>query len=139
MNSISSARGKAFFWSAALWLVLGLGVVSSFSASERWWYSAGWFFLFWTLVLLDLALIAGLVGAMVSWQESSDKARMGIRVAVLGLLKVLWLVIFGAILILKRGIPTPSLLVGLGTLIVVPLFGGLVWSYQASSPDRAAR
>jgi hypothetical protein len=92
--------------------------------------SVGWFFLFWILGVADLATIAALVFSMVTWQDTGDRARMGIRIAVLGIAKVTLLLIFGAILFLRHGIPQSSLLVGLATLIVVPLLGGFAWSFQ---------
>lgn len=131
MNSIVRAPLKCFLWSGIIWFFLGLGFVLWISIPDLRWVAGGWFSLFWVLVMVDFATIAGLVGSMLLWQDSSDRARLGVRVAVLGVLKVLWLVLFGAILFLKHGIPNPSLLVGLGTLIIVPLFGGLAWSFQA--------
>jgi hypothetical protein len=94
-----------------------------------------WFSIFWLLCASDLAVIAGLVLSLVSWSDSMDKVRLGLRVGILVLLKMLFLMIFGVILFRKNGIPQSSLLVGLGTLIAVPLMGGMFWTFQGTHRD----
>ncbi len=124
---------KPFLWAGVAWLGLGLAGIWALSAPESRASSIAWFTVFWILGMADLATIAALVFSMVTWQDSDDRARMGIRVAILGIAKITLLLIFGAILFLRHGIPQSSLLVGLATLIVVPLFGGLAWSFQGKT------
>lgn len=130
MKSSEGKQLKPFAWAGAAWLVLGMVGIMVLSSPESRMMSVGWFFLFWILGVADLATIAALVFSMVTWQDTGDRARMGIRIAVLGIAKVTLLLIFGAILFLRHGIPQSSLLVGLATLIVVPLLGGFAWSFQ---------
>jgi len=124
---------RPFFWAGLAWLGMGLVVMGLISAPENRLALTGWFTLFWLLGMADLATIAALVFSMVTWQDTDDKARMGIRVAILGIAKITLLLIFGAILFLRHGIPQSSLLVGLATLIVVPLLGGFAWSFQGKA------
>jgi len=130
MNLSAQAQLRPFLWTGLGWLGLSLTGLSALGAPEQRTVVLAWFVLFWLLAMLDLGTIAGLVFSIVSWEESSDRLRVGIRVGSLAVLKIALLVIFGGILFLKHGIPQSSLLVGLGTLIVVPLFGGLLWSFQ---------
>ncbi|MBU6375339.1 MAG: hypothetical protein KGQ59_05045 [Bdellovibrionales bacterium] len=119
-----------FLGAAGIWLVLGLGLIFFVSDPESRVLAFGWFLLLWFLALADFVTIAALVFSIVYWEGTPDKARLGIRMGLLGVLKVGLLVIFGTILSLRHGIPTSSLLVGTGTLIVVPIFGGLAWSFK---------
>lgn len=130
MKTSQGKQLKPFAWAGATWLVLGIAGIVVLTSPENRMASIGWFFLFWILGVADLATIAGLVYSMVTWQDTGDKARIGIRIAVLAIAKVTLLLIFGAILFLRHGIPQSSLLVGLATLIVVPLLGGFAWSFQ---------
>ncbi len=121
---------KPFSLTALVWLVVGSGLAFWMGSGEVSWITLlGWFLTFWLLSSLDLLAIAALVSAMGSWQDGVDRVRLGVRLAALAVLKMGLLGIFGAILFLNRGIPHSSLLVGLATLIVVPLFGGLAWSF----------
>jgi len=136
MRSSEGKQLRPFIGAGAIWLVLGLVGISVLSGPDARVPSLAWFFLFWLLGMADLATIAALVFSMVTWQDTGDKARMGIRVLFLGMAKVGLLLIFGAILFLRHGIPQSSLLVGLATLIVVPILGGFAWSFQGKrSPE----
>lgn len=130
MKNPEAKQFTPFLWAGASWLILGAALVWFVSHPEGGAGSLGWFFLFWSLGMADLSIIAGLVFSMVTWQDAHDKTRMGIRIAILGIAKVALLLIFGAILFLRHGIPQSSLLVGLATLIIVPLLGGFAWSFQ---------
>lgn len=131
-TSEAKSQWKPFVLAALVWLATG-SALAFWMASEdvHWTTLLGWFLIFWLLSSLDLLAIAALVSAMGTWQDGVDRARLGVRLAALAVLKMALLGIFGAILFLNRGIPHSSLLVGVGTLIVVPLFGGLAWSFGA--------
>ncbi|MEN9723987.1 MAG: hypothetical protein RJB38_1973 [Pseudomonadota bacterium] len=128
---------RPFFWASFLWLLLGLVLAAGVFSSGNFFKEMVWFVVFWSLGVGDLATIAALVFAITSWGESSDRVKMGLRITILTGLKVTLLLIFGAILFLKHGIPQSSLLVGLGTLIVVPLLGGLFWTFQVQPEQKA--
>jgi len=133
MSLLKNSQFRPFLWSALIWLIIGLVLVSLISSPQGRGSAGAWFFLFWLLGVADLSTIAALVFSIVYWEGAPDKARLGLRMGLLGILKVALLLIFGGILFLRHGIPTSSLLVGLGTLIVVPIFGGLAWSFQAKT------
>jgi hypothetical protein len=136
MKTSEGKQLKPFAWAGGAWLVLGTVGIAALASPEARMASIGWFLLFWILGVADLATIVGLVFSMVTSQNTRDKARIGFRIAVLAIAKVALLLIFGAILFLRDGIPQSSLLVGLATLIVVPLLGGLAWIFQGKvSPE----
>ena len=138
MSPTSKSQLKPFFLASGAWAVMGL-LWCVLPWSDQAVTSGGWFLLFWGLSMLDLGVISGLVLSIGAWEGVRDRARLGLRVGILVFLKLAVLTIFGLILFLKHGIPQPSLLLGLGTLIVVPLIGGLAWSYQTGSTDRGHR
>lgn len=134
MSRKLKSQSTPFLVAAAVWLAVGTGLCALSKAAPTA-AAVTWFGFFWGLSILDLGIIWGLVFSIGSWEGARDRARLGLRIGILVLLKLIVLMIFGLILFLKHGIPQPSLLLGLGTLIVIPLLGGLAWSFQPSPPE----
>jgi len=126
---------RPFVWAALGWFIVGTAIVLGFVAPDLRGSAAGWWTALFALSVLDLTAIAGLVGALVAGAPEGDRVRWGIRLLFLGVLKLGAWGVFAALLFGNRGIPNASLLSGLGTLIVVPLFGGFLWTF--SNPKSA--
>jgi hypothetical protein len=95
----------------------------------RWWAA------FYLFSIADLALLAGLVGALVGGPPAGSRGRWMARLLFLGFSK-LGVLGGGVILMMgNRGIPNASLLSGLATLIVVPVLGGGLWSFTEPEAD----
>ncbi|MBN22115.1 MAG: hypothetical protein CL678_12615 [Bdellovibrionaceae bacterium] len=99
------------------------------------------FIVFWSLCVMDLFFLERLVGTLMQMSQSAHtetRWSYGIQSLVYGLLKLLML---GAIVALlfhygnknTQGLP---IIFGLGTLVIVPLFGGFLWSQKTLSERR---
>ena len=132
VERISIKQMRPFLVAAALWGAAGAGIVALLVREGTTAHALGWWALFYVFSLLDLGVLAGLVAAMLAGPPQGDKARWAVRLAFLGVSKATILII-GAILMMRNhGIPNSSLLSGLGTLIVVPLLGGGIWSFSST-------
>lgn len=123
---VNSRKFGVFFWVAGLWWALSAAWVSN-AGSSLSWLSAIWF-----LCMADLFALAKLVSALLELvgSENEDRKKHGqavIRASSWGAIKLACLAFIGMVLFRGRDIPTYSLLAGLGTLVVVPIFGGLGW------------
>jgi hypothetical protein len=96
------------------------------------WMASEWMFYFWGLSLIDLFFLAKLMQVMVYGQRSKSKKnlKMSIEALCWGLIKISCMGLF--ILALLKGQKTPlyGLLLGLATLGVVPVLGGVLWSQR---------
>ncbi|MCM2278012.1 MAG: hypothetical protein NDJ89_08030 [Oligoflexia bacterium] len=89
-----------------------------------------WFLVIWGISLADLLATGKLVSYVLSLVSDSKKqAEDAIQAFAWGALKLACFGLLGAIMVVGKSVPTPSLLLGLATLVVVPLGGGLWW-YQ---------
>jgi hypothetical protein len=121
-----NAKGLTPFWlTAAAWAALG--VVLNFGAGVSGW---GWFLAVWGACLVDFWVTAELLRRMllVKGDEGTETAPIAATV-VLGIAKVACLGLVGVVLWAGRNSPLRAILMGLSTLVVVPLLGGLWW-YQ---------
>ena len=124
---------KFFLLPSLLWLVIGLALNGWLnSADPQLWNSFKWFTGLWVLCLFDLyALSRTLEAALGLMNEESEKrSALTIQAFYWGTIKLACLGIFGTILLKGDSIPATSLLLGLGTLIVVPLMGWYWWSHR---------
>lgn len=118
-----------FFWVACAWVGLSTFYV---------WQTQGGRLALWTLGLAALSLFdlfamtqaIRAVIQLVSKVDSSESAAWWVQVVAWGSLKLACLFVFGWVLLSAEGVPSSSLFMGLGTLLVVPLAGGLWWSQK---------
>jgi hypothetical protein len=128
-----------FAIAAGIWLLTG-GFLSWYFGPQEWsvFYSAAWFCVLWTLCVLDLITLSKaiqaafrLIGQDPNYSgEVADQKRPALIVQAFywGFIKLACLGTFTVILMRAQQIPSSSLLLGLGTLVVVPIFGGFWWS-----------
>ena len=129
---------KPFGFAALVWAVVG------FAACKYWSEDASvlqrnlvWHFGLWALCLLDLAALAKTVNGMLiiaagsSGPVAENRGAYVIHTFSWGLIKLVCLGIFALVMIKGRPVPTAGLLLGMGTLVVVPLVGGFFWSQKA--------
>ena len=134
-KSLTFRQLKPFLTAALAWLVVGTAVVLFWVSPERRASGLIWWLGLYALGVLDLGMIAALVGTLLDGPPNGDRVRWGLRLAFLGSLKLGAWGFFALLLFGDRGIPNASLLSGLSTLITVPLFGGFLWSFVSPSGD----
>lgn len=137
MSAHAIRIARPFGWVGLAWLALGLPL--SYRLGHPGTLSLEWMVGLWALAMLDLIVLARLLVALGGWMSDSDANRKsahvfqalfwaGAKVACLG--------IFLLTLMNARGAPTASLLLGMATLIVVPIFGGYGWSQNELKTTR---
>lgn len=128
-------QARPFLVTAVAWLLIA-------AVAEAWAGRSvvilGWFFYLYALALVDLYALARLfqygIGVMI--QSIEKRPALIVRAFTWGAVKLACLGIFGLTLLHGDRIPVSALLMGLGTLVVVPLFGGLLWSrIELNQPD----
>lgn len=133
-----SPRVLLLFMMVALgWGVLGALMVYFLSSGD--WSSLRYFGIFWLLSAINLAALTQTLSAvfeLLAMQEGSGsassekKAAITVQAFVWGTLKLACLGIFGLVLYRSSNAPLVSLLLGTGTLVVVSLVGGWIWSQR---------
>ncbi len=123
------SEAKPFAWVSLGWLGLALAVCWARSPQPA---VLGWLGLVWLLAVADLAITAGAIGALLRLTTVSEDNRMAASVQAFtwGAVKLACLGVFVVLLVNGTQIPVSSLLLGLGTMIVVPILGGLWWSQR---------
>lgn len=125
---------KPFLIVALFWVVMGILGCQYFSVETgSFSRSLIWFLGLWTLCLLDLVALTKTVQSVLRMASSSDENRAACAIQTFswGAIKLVCLGFFTLVLIQGRTIPIAGLLFGMATLLVVPLFGGLIWSQKA--------
>lgn len=134
MNSSQMNRQtvRPFLTVACAWLALGLVLCARFPGEESFSHAFGYLGLLWLVCLIDLYSLARAVGAVLEHSTAipENRGALTIQAFYWGMIKLLCLGILGIILFYGRAIPATSLLVGTGTLVVVPLVGGYRWSQR---------
>lgn len=117
-----------FVWTALAWTLLGTGFVAY--TEGDWARATGPFLGLALLSALDLLALAKVVERVLGFAAATSEKRGPALVQTFfwGALKLACLGIF--ILVLSKGVrfAASSLILGLGTLVVVPLVGGYFWS-----------
>lgn len=118
---------------AAVWLICGSAL--SLATGGWAWISVGYFWLFALASILDLWILGMALRTVLSWMENAEKpsekrTALAIQAFVWGLFKLICVGFLGWLVIAFRGTPTGSLVFGLGSLVVVSLLGGLIWSQR---------
>jgi hypothetical protein len=135
-KGLDARTALPFLATAFAWL--GLGAIGLFfwepeaaSRPAAWSWMVG----FWGFCVADLYALARTVFAVlaVAAEESAEaRAKLSIQALFWGILKLGCLGLFTLVLIRHgTGIPAKGLLLGLGTLIVVPIVGGYWWSQRS--------
>jgi hypothetical protein len=122
-----------FLWTGISW---GVAAVIFVAASQQALSPVLWVLGLWSLSMLDLLAIAQVIRAAMGWSTLSrpeTKAAWAVQTAVWGAIKLACLGAFGFVLLSAREVPSSALLIGMGTLLVVPLGGGLWWSHKELS------
>lgn len=118
-------KARPFVISALIWW--GLGTIFTKSL---------WFSVVWIVCLFDFFAIFKTIAcvlALMSDTQADKKAVLLFQTVFWGLMKLSCLGLLGGLLMMSQRfeIPQKSLLMGLATLMVVPLFGGFWWSRGA--------
>jgi hypothetical protein len=136
---MSSLRTAPFIKIALLWLALASAIIGIRGGDAR---AFGWLAGIWALSLADLYALARTVDAALGISASSDqevakRAALSIQALFWGTIKLVCLASLGyLLLVVAPAIPQGSLLLGLGTLVIVSLGGGLLWSNQEAGTAR---
>jgi len=118
---------------AVIWLVLGEILCWVFNFDLEQAFLAYKSFLgFWTLSVLDLGILAKFLSSAAHLMDAEEATRpaYAVQALVWGVGKVVCLGLFVLVLLKGHEIPMHSLLLGMGTLVVVPLAGGFIWSQR---------
>jgi hypothetical protein len=124
---------KPFIIAAIFWAVIGFAMCRHFSAVQELPKNLVWLFGLWALCLLDLLALGKTIQGMLAIAAGAGENLSAYTVHTFswGLIKLVCLGIFALVMIKGNPIPTAGLLVGMGTLVVVPLVGGFLWSQRA--------
>jgi hypothetical protein len=116
---------------AALWLISGLAV-SAWTRGSALLGASAWLLLLWAVCLTDLYSLSRAVEALMELVSgtSENRGALVIQASYWGMIKLICLGILGLTVFYGRSIPSVSLLMGTGTLVVVPLLGGYWWSQK---------
>lgn len=118
---------------SALWLILGSVLSVLLSHNDVW--AALYFSVFALASLVDLWVLGKAIRAVFQLMsvvdtDSEKRTALAIQAFVWGFFKLACLGILGWILISLKQSPTASIVLGLGTLVVVSLLGGWIWSQR---------
>src|SRR4051812_29396409 len=124
----------SFFWVAIVWALLGLGASLFGAAHEDALRAAAWFGVLFSVSVADLYSISRLVAAVLDLMTDSNEKRIPrlIQASYWGFLKLACLGIFTVLVLKGREIPVVALLMGVGTMVFVPLVGGYWWSIRCT-------
>jgi hypothetical protein len=123
---------KPFGIAALIWAVLSIGLCRYFAAdTSQFITNLTWMVGLYLLSLCDLVALGKTIEGMLFVAEGSgeNRAVRALQTFYWALLKLFCLGIFTIVLIKGKSIPSPGLLLGMGTICVVPLLGGLFWSH----------
>ncbi len=131
-----------FLLTALGWMALSAWVCWRFSPDqESALGSVKWMLVLAGICCADLFSLAKVVAIVldliVSAEAGITQNRTGLafQASFWGGLKLACLLLFGAVLYRGQNIPTAGLLAGTGTVVVVPLIGGLFWHWLESRKE----
>lgn len=123
-----------FFQVALIWLILGILGCWFWAENESRFQALIWFGILWGLCLLNLVATAKLFSGVLDLMASGNERRQpknqlaaAIRTSSWGTIKLACWGLLILVLRAQRPIPTPALLLGIGTLTLVPIIGGIWW------------
>ncbi|MEO5971054.1 MAG: hypothetical protein ABIQ95_14090 [Bdellovibrionia bacterium] len=118
---------------SAVWLILGEVSCWALNPNPEQAFLAYRSFLgFWCLSVLDLGILAKFLSSAGYLMNANETTRSAyaVQAIVWGVGKIVCLGLFVLVLLKGHEIPMHSLLLGMGTLVVVPLAGGFIWSQR---------
>ena len=121
---------KPFVAAGIFWAMLSVATLSIFTSEPTRAIFHFFFILF--LVGLDLFFLGktvAVLSVLLSDQLAEKRLEMTLRLALWGVAKMAALAALVAVIWNGKSIPTFSLGLGLGSLIVIPFLGGLSWSW----------
>ncbi len=121
---------RSFAAAAALWLAVITAITAFVTPREELFWALGWTMGLWLVSVADLGVLAKGVSATLELATAvgEKRGKWVIQASYWGFLKLACLGIFATVLIKGHEIPVTSLLTGIGTMVFVPLVGGLWWS-----------
>jgi hypothetical protein len=127
---------KPFGIAALLWAVIATALCRIFTPNNAdFWIGFSWMAGFYLLSVLDLVALGKTVQGVLSFASAGDAGNpsmSAIQTFYWLLLKLACLGIFilAMVLVSRSGktLPTAGLLTGVGTVAMIPLFGGLLWN-----------
>jgi hypothetical protein len=130
-SQLSRRESTPFLMVAFVWLAVGAALCARFQHPGLS-LALGWLAVLWGLCLFDLYALSRAVGALLGLAsvEGEKRGALIIQASYWGMIKLACLGILGAILLRGHSIPALGLLMGTGTLVVVPLLGGYWWSQK---------
>jgi hypothetical protein len=125
---------RSFVWVAMIWALLGLGASLFGVPREDALRGAFWFLILFSVSAADLYSISRLVSAVLDLMAESTENRIPrlIQASYWGFLKLACLGIFTVLVFKGHEIPVIALLMGVGTMVFVPLVGGYWWSIRCT-------
>jgi len=127
-NGFPELEMKPFLIVLCIWSILGAGVSLFFSGAGFLWYLAAL-----SLALMNLFFLVKTIAVLVvlvSDHLAEKKLYLGIQALFWASMKLATL---GAIILLiykAQNAPKVPLMMGVGTTVIVPLFGGFLWSQK---------
>lgn len=125
---------KPFIWVALIWSLVGFLAVLGFSEEPK--VSALWYFASLSLALLNLFLLVkflAVVLVLVSDQVSEKRPMYAIQATFWGFSKLTVLGVMIAVVFQAEKAPVMPLLLGMGSMVAIPLIGGFWWSQKGLS------
>lgn len=118
---------------SVIWLVLGEVLCWALNSNIEQAFSAYKSFLgFWILSVLDIGVLGKFLSLAAHLMNADElnKSAYAVQALVWGVAKLVCLGLFVLVLLKGHEIPMHSLLLGMGTLVIVPLAGGFIWSQR---------
>ncbi len=121
---------RNLFGAAALWLLIAVSVCYGHGQS-LFPQEAGWTIGIWALCTLGLIALGKLLAGVLNLASGPVVNRLShlVQTSVWILIKLACFLILNAILVKSASVPRLAILLGFGTLGVVPLLSGLTWSW----------
>jgi len=133
-NSVAKASTSVPFLVVGLaWAVLGALLCLRLAPAAQSFFALKWMLGLSVVCMMDLLVLAKAVASVIDLMSSENSSRRPnhlVQLMFWGTAKLACLAVFGLVLWNGRSIPQCALFTGLATMIVVPLTGGLWWSYQ---------
>ena len=136
MKQQKNKKPAGFYFRPFVWVALFSGVVGV-CANGYLVDSSGrkeavlWFLTLWGVSCLNLAALTQAGLKVLGWMRDTGQKHspaLMVQVFFWGTIKFVCLILLGSLIWRSRSVPGMTLVLGLSTLVVVPLFGGYLWS-----------